>query len=90
LNLSIRGIDANTTYKNTGPLQQVDFPIQIASKKSMFPNKWGHSYVDPDQHVTYKHTTVIPAGIDIINIHLKLDCKDRSVEFVTASGIFRV
>jgi hypothetical protein len=33
---------------------------------------------------------VIPTGIDIINIHLKLDCKDRSVEFVTASGIFRV
>jgi hypothetical protein len=51
----------------------------------MFPDSWGHSYVDPGQTVSYKHLTKIPAGVKVINIHGKIECPDPSIEFVTVS-----
>ena len=38
-------IGCETTIKTDGPLNQANFPISIASKRRMFPDSWGHSYV---------------------------------------------
>lgn len=83
--MSVRGIDRQTPIKADGPLNQANFPISIASKRRMFPDSWGHSYVDPGQTISYKHLTKIPAGVKVINIHGKIECPDPSIEFVTVS-----
>lgn len=88
--ISVRGIDSNTKITNNGPLQQAYFPISIASKRQMFPDSWGHSYVDPNQTVSYKHLTKIPRGVKVIHIHGKLECPDPSIEFVTTSETISV
>ena len=51
ISLSIRGINDSTKITDSGPLNQAYFPISIASKRQMFPDSWGHSYVDPNQTV---------------------------------------
>lgn len=83
--MSVRGLDSQTQITSNGPLNQANFPISIASKRRMFPDSWGHSYVDPNQTVVYKHLTKIPANIKVLNIHGKVECPDPSIEFVTAS-----
>ena len=83
--MSVRGINKQTPITTNGPLNQANFPISIASKRRMFPDTWGHSYVDPGQMVSYKHLTKIPSGIKVINIHGKIECPDPSIEFVTVS-----
>jgi hypothetical protein len=88
--MSVRGINTQTTIKMNGPLNQANFPISIASKRRMFPDTWGHSYVDPGQMVSYKHLTKIPSGIKVINIHGKIECPDPSIEFVTVSETIEV
>lgn len=88
--MSVRGIDRQTPIKTDGPLNQANFPISIASKRRMFPDNWGHSYVDPGQTVSYKHLTKIPSGVKVINIHGKIECPDPSIEFVTVSETIEV
>jgi hypothetical protein len=83
--VSVRGLDKNAKITNDGPLKQAYFPISIASKRRMFPDSWGHSFVEPNQTVSYKHLTKIPAGVKVIHIHGKLECPDPSIEFITAS-----
>ena len=88
--MSVRGINKQTPITTNGPLNQANFPISIASKRRMFPDTWGHSYVDPGQMVSYKHLTKIPAGVKVINIHGKIECPDPSIEFVTVSETLEV
>ncbi len=88
--MSVRGINKQTPITTNGPLNQANFPISIASKRRMFPDTWGHSYVDPGQMVSYKHLTKIPSGIKVINIHGKIECPDPSIEFVTVSETIEV
>lgn len=88
--MSVMGIDSQTPVKDDVPLNRPNFPISIASKRRMFPDKWGNSYVDPGQTVSYKHLAKIPAGIRAINVHGKIECPDPRIEFVTASEVFDV
>lgn len=83
--ISVRGIDSSTKITMNGPLDQAYFPISIASKRRMFPDSWGHSFVEPNQTVSYKHLTKIPADVKVIHVHGKLECLDPSIEFITAS-----
>lgn len=88
--VSVRGLDKSTKIENTGPLNQAYFPISIAAKRRMFPDSWGHTFVEPNQTASYKHLTKIPAGVKVIHIHGKLECPDPSIEFVTASETIEI
>jgi hypothetical protein len=85
---SVRGMSKNHAFQFDGPLNQVNFPISIASKLLMFPGDWGYSYVDPGQQVTYKHTTSIPPDMSFVNVHARLESPDSKIEFITASSTF--
>lgn len=85
---SVRGMSKNQAFQLDGPLQQVNFPVPIASKIIMFPGDWGYSYVDPGQQVVYKHTTSIPPDMSFVNVHARLESSDARIEFITASSTF--
>ncbi len=84
--ISVRGIDNHSKITNGAPLNQAFFPISIASKHRMFPDTWGHSFVEPNQTVSYKHLTKIPAGVKVVHVHGKIECSDPSIEFITTSA----
>lgn len=88
--MSVRGIDDKIKVATAGTPNQGDFPISIASKRRMFPDSWGYSYIDPRQTVSYKHLTKIPAGIKSISITGKIEFSDLGIGTVTESEIFDV
>ncbi len=89
---SIRQLEDGVEYTPIGLdeiLTVVDFAQKIVDKSSLFPAKWGYSYVDAGGVNRYKFTVVIPPQAGILSLKTKVFLREKRSDFISDATFFR-
>ncbi len=98
---NVRHIIKNMTYSLKGASilemnkklldeAELDFPVSIASGRSLFPSSWEYSFVEPESKSVYKQLILIPQEIDLIKITVRMQYLDKESDFHSASWFGKI
>jgi len=84
------GVSLSCTERREADALELDFPVEIARSRRLFPESWEYSFVEFGCTSTYRQCIVIPSCISLVKIDARMQYSESVSDFHSAAWFGRI